>query len=778
MPFLALGKLQEFMSTKLSHLDNEDADATARLMSASQRLITEAARLFPLAAAQNERTIWLEAMIDEVPDYLYFKDRNSRFVVANRAILNDNRRDGLESLEGLSDFDIHPEPVARGFFDTEQTIVRTGRAMLDMEELVRDSSGNLKWLLTSKLPVRDGAGEVIGIVGVARDITERKRSESLHLGQAHLLKMIALGAPLVEIFSSLILLIEAHVPDVTGSVLMVSSDGKHIVHGAAPNLDPAYCKLIDGIPIGPSVGSCGTAMWRGEPVIVSDIESDPLWSDFKAVVAPYGFRACWSAPIRSYQGKVLGTFALYSRHTGEPTAECMKLVGMATHIAGIAIERKEAEDSIQFMAHHDTLTGLPNRSMLDERVASAIEAADDRGDTMTLAFLDLDNFKLVNDSLGHHAGDELLKIVATRMMGCVRGSDSIVRLGGDEFVILISGTMRKGETVEDRLRAVREAVAEPVVIEGRSFQVTCSMGVAAYPEHGRNATELLARADVAMYRAKEIGRDAIQVFTAELANRAHEKLERQEELRHALAHGELFLQYQPQMDLVTGRIFAVEALIRWRHPERGLVGPGDFIPLAEETGLIGPIGDWTLRAACRQNKAWQVSGLPPIVVSVNVSARQFQEKDWVERVAAALAESGLEARYLELELTESLIMEDVQQAVETMHRLEQLGVHLAIDDFGTGYSSLASLKRFPVGRLKIDRSFVMDLPGDGDDAAIAKAIISLAKTLQLRVIAEGVETREQIDFLREAGCDEIQGYYLSRPIDARALQALLCIPSL
>ncbi|WPE23451.1 EAL domain-containing protein [Shinella zoogloeoides] len=766
------------MSMKLSHLGNEDADETARLMSASQRLIDEAARLFPLAVAQNDRTLWLEAMIDEVPDYLYFKDRNSRFVVANRAIVSDNLREGIDSLEGLSDFDIHPEHVARGFFNTEQEIIRTGKAMLDMEELIRDSSGTLKWLLTSKLPVHNAGGDVIGIVGIARDITERKRSESLHLGQAHLLKMIALGAPLVEVFSSLILLIEAHVPDVTGSILMLAPDGRHIVNGAAPNLDPAFCQLIEGAEIGPATGSCGTAMWRGEPVIVSDIATDPLWANFKALVLPYGFRACWSSPIRSYQGKVLGSFALYSRTPGEPSAECTKLVGMATHIAGIAIERKEAEDSIQFMAHHDTLTGLPNRSMLDERVASAIEAADECGGTMTLAFLDLDNFKLVNDSLGHHAGDELLKIVATRMMNCVRASDSIVRLGGDEFVVLISGAMRRGETVEDRLHAVRNAVAEPVEIEGRAFQVTCSMGVAAYPEHGRNATELLARADAAMYRAKEIGRDAVQVFTAELANRAHEKLVQQEELRRALARSELFLQYQPQMDLATGRIFAVEALIRWRHPERGLVAPGDFIPLAEETGLIGPIGDWTLREACRQNKAWQDAGLPSIVVSVNVSARQFQEKDWVERVAAALSESGLEARYLELELTESMIMEDVQQAVGTMHRLEQLGVHLAIDDFGTGYSSLASLKRFPVGRLKIDRSFVQDLPDDGDDAAIARAVISLAHSLQLRVIAEGVETREQIDFLREAGCDEIQGFYLSRPVDPRALQALLCIPSL
>ncbi|MFC3075776.1 putative bifunctional diguanylate cyclase/phosphodiesterase [Shinella pollutisoli] len=766
------------MPTKPSHSGNDEVHSALQLAAAGRRLAEEAARLLPLAAAGNERALRLEAMINEVPDYLYFKDRDSRFVVANRAITEDNRREGLESLEGRTDFDMHPEAVARGFYETEQEIMRTGVPMIDMEEQIRDCRGNMKWMLTSKLPIRGEDGTVIGIVGIARDITERKRSESLHVGQARLLKMIALGEPLTEVFTALILMIEAHIPGVFGSILLLAADGRHIVNGAAPNLDPAYSRLIDGVEIGPCVGSCGTAMWRGEPVIVSDIQTDPLWEGIRECVVPYGYRACWSAPIRSYQGKVLGSFALYSCTPGEPSAECRKLVGMATHIAGIAIERKQAEDHIQFIAHHDVLTGLPNRAMLDERVASAIEAADDAGGTMTLAFLDLDNFKLVNDSLGHHAGDELLRIVAARMQRCLLAADSVVRLGGDEFVVLLADAGEGQPPVEARLKAVRDAVAAPVEIEGRSFQVTCSMGVAAYPAHGRNATELMARADAAMYRAKEIGRDAVQVFCAEMATRAHEKLERQEELRQALAREEFVLHYQPQMDLGTGRIFAAEALVRWLHPERGLLSPGEFIPLAEETGLIGPIGDWTLRAACRQNRAWQAAGLSPIVVSVNVSARQFQEKDWVERVAAALAESGLEACYLELELTESLIMQDVQQAVETMHRLERLGVHLAIDDFGTGYSSLSSLKRFPVGRLKIDRSFVMDLPGDPDDAAIARAIVSLAHTLQLRVIAEGVESREQLEFLREAGCDEIQGYYLSRPVEPRALEALLRIPSL
>ncbi|MDX3928775.1 MAG: EAL domain-containing protein [Shinella sp.] len=735
--------------------------------------MAEAARLFPVTFDLDNRTYWLEAMINEVPDYLYLKDRNSRFVIANRATRTDNARNGNDDLAGLSDFDLHPHHLARSFFEVEQEILRSGRPMLNMEEHIEDARGRPKWLLSSKLPIRNPDGDVVGLIGIGRDITERKRAENLHVGQAQLLKMVALGAPLAEIFSSLIRLIEAQIEGVTGSILLLSPDGKRICNVTAPNLDPAYCDAIDGVEIGPKTGSCGTAMWRGDAVLVSDIMADPLWEDYRPLVASYGFRACWSSPIRTYQGKVLGSFALYSRTPGLPSPECSKLVGMATHIAGIAIERKQAEDRIQFMAHHDTLTGLPNRGLLDQRIASAIEEADERNGTITLAFLDLDNFKLVNDSLGHNAGDELLRVVATRMLNCLRPTDTVIRLGGDEFVVLLTGAPRRGETMEARLQSLRETIAEPVQLGVRSLQVTCSMGIAVYPDHGRNGSELLANADAAMYRAKEIGRDAMQVFCAEMASSAHEKLVRQEELREAIARSEFILHYQPQLDLATGRIFAAEALIRWRHPERGTVPPGEFIPLAEETGLISPIGDWTLRAACRQNKAWQDAGLPPLVVSVNVSARQFQEKDWVERVALALAESGLEGRYLELELTESLIMQDVTQAIATMHRLEALGVHLAIDDFGTGYSSLASLKRFPVGRLKIDRSFVQDLPGNPDDAAIASAIISLARTLELKVIAEGVETKEQLEFLRRSGCDEIQGYYLSRPLDAAALEAML-----
>ncbi|MCD2180865.1 sensor domain-containing protein [Rhizobium sp. GN54] len=764
------------LSEHLSPPEGETIDPTSRLLAASERLMAEAARRFPIAGDPHSRAYWMEAMINQAPDYFFFKDRDSRFLLANHSVISDLYRE--TDLTGRTDFDLFPPELAQQFFEIEQEIMRSGEPMLDMEEKIPDGRGGLKCLLTSKLPMRNEQGEIVGIIGIARDITERMRQEQLHLGQAELLKMIAVGAPLKDVFTALIHLIEGQVADVAGSILLLDPAENCLRHVAAPNLDPDCFTRIDGIPIGPAVGSCGTAMWRGEPVFVADIAADPLWEGYRDLALPFGFRSCWSAPILSYQGQVLGSLGLYGRTPGLPSAACQKLLGMATHIAGIAIERKQAEDRIQFVAHHDVLTGLPNRSMLDERISSAIEAADDANGTIAVAFIDLDNFKLVNDSLGHHAGDELLKTVSRRMLDKLRPEDSLVRLGGDEFVVLLTGPRRRNEQLSVRLESIRRAVADPVLLEGHSVQVTCSMGVALYPGHGRNATELLANADLAMYRSKEIGRDALQFFTAEMASSAHEKLRYQEELRRAIARQEFVLHYQPQMDLKTGHIFAVEALIRWNHPERGLLMPGDFIPFAEEAGLIGQIGDWTLRAACRQNKAWQDAGLPPVVVSVNVSARQFQEPEWVERVASALKRSGLEARYLELELTESVIMADVQQAVALMHRLEELGVHLAIDDFGTGYSSLSALKRFPVDRLKIDRSFVQDLPDDPDDAAIARAIISLAHTLQLRVIAEGVETREQLEFLRGAGCDEIQGYYLSKPVRAEGIETLLRIPNI
>jgi diguanylate cyclase (GGDEF)-like protein len=674
---------------------------------------------------------------------------------------------------GLSDFDLHVSEIAQQFFDIEQNVIRTGRPMIDMEETIVDRAGVKKWFSTTKVPLRNDHNQVVGLVGIARDVTARRQADILRHGQAQILEMIATNTRLEDVLDRLVRLIESQLTGIFGSILLLDADGVHLHHGAAPSLPSAYTKAIDGVSIGPMVGSCGSAAYRREAVVVADIANDPLWADYRELAGAHGLRSCWSTPVLSHRGAVLGTFAMYSKEVREPGAAETRLVEVATRIAGIAIERKLAEDRIHFMANHDALTGLPNRTLLKDRLTQAMWHAQRYDCWVTVVFIDLDNFKFVNDSLGHNAGDELLKIVAHRMAHRVSASDTVVRLGGDEFVILLLDQPRSVDIITATLQKIRAAIAEPIHIAGHDLQVTCSIGLANYPNDGTDADMLLANADAAMYRAKEIGRDNFQFYTPELNVKVHEKFLLQEELRNAIARSEFALVYQPQVDLRTGRIFAVEALIRWLHPTLGVTSPGKFIPLAEETGLIVPIGDWVLHEACRQNKAWQDAGLPPMAVCVNVSARQFKEKDWVGHVAGALRETGLEARYLELELTESLIMQDVEQAIATMKELQILGVQLSIDDFGTGYSSLAALKRFPVARLKIDKSFIDDIPDDENDKAVAGAVILLGQKLNLRVIAEGVETEAQAAFLRENNCDEMQGYYFSGPLSAPDIEKLL-----
>jgi diguanylate cyclase (GGDEF)-like protein len=425
------------------------------------------------------------------------------------------------------------------------------------------------------------------------------------------------------------------------------------------------------------------------------------------------------------------------------------------------------------MANHDALTRLPNRTLLGDRLSQAVLRARRYDHWVTVLFVDLDNFKLVNDSLGHSAGDELLKTIAGRMVRCVRATDTVVRLGGDEFVIVLSDQPKSADAISRAVQKIQSAIAEPVRLEGHDLRVTSSIGIANYPDDGGDAETLMANSDAAMYRAKEVGRDNFQFYTPELNTKVQEKFLLQEELRNAVARSEFVLYYQPQVESRIGRIFAVEALIRWNHPKLGMIPPMKFVPLAEETGLIVSIGDWVLREACRQNKAWQNAGLPPMAVSVNVSARQFRERDLVSRVVRALNESGLEAKYLELELTESLIMQDVELAVATMKELKDLGLQLSIDDFGTGYSSLSALKTFPVARLKIDKSFIDGLLADGNDQAVAGAVVSLGRTLNMRVIAEGVETETQAAFLRNINCDEMQGYLFSKPLSARGIEGFV-----
>jgi diguanylate cyclase (GGDEF)-like protein len=448
-------------------------------------------------------------------------------------------------------------------------------------------------------------------------------------------------------------------------------------------------------------------------------------------------------PIRNSEGEVIG------------------LVGIGRDETA----RKEAEDRVHYLAHHDPLTGLPNRALFADRLGQAILHAKRRRRKATVVFLDLDRFKLVNDSLGHLVGDEVLKIAADRMTGCLRATDTVARLGGDEFVILLSDPPLAGKGIAQIIEKVRTSIAKPIEISAQRFRVTASIGIASYPTDGHDPETLMANADAAMYYAKEVGRDNYQFYTPALSVSATERLSLAEDMRRALANDEFVLHYQPQIDLQNDRIFAVEALVRWQHPILGLLQPGEFIPLAEETGLIVPIGRWVLETACAQAAQWQRDGMLPITVSVNVSARQFADRDLVAHVKVALEKSGLDPKYLDIELTESMIMQDLHRGILTMTELEALGTKLSIDDFGTGYSSLSALKSFPITRLKIDQSFIKGLSsGDDDDRAIAAAVISLGQKLNLRVIAEGVETEQQLAFLQQNGCDEVQGFHFSKPV--------------
>lgn len=457
-----------------------------------------------------------------------------------------------------------------------------------------------------------------------------------------------------------------------------------------------------------------------------------------------------AAPIRDQRGRVLGVVVAL----------------------GDITEARRLTEQMAHQATHDALTQLPNRYLFHDRLNQAIAHARRASQSFAILFVDLDHFKKVNDSLGHGAGDVLLQAAAARLLACKRQEDTIARLGGDEFVLVLEN-LHQEEGAATLARKILEALAPPFQIEGHECFITASIGISLFPKDGEDAETLLKNADIAMYRAKDSGRDIMQFYGRDMHVRALERLKLEQDLRHALERQELELHYQPQMDLRRGHIIGVEALLRWRHPQRGLIPPMDFVPLAEETGLIESIGEWVLRTACEQAVAWRREGLPPLRMAVNLSPRQFSRPGMVDMVGRILRETGLEPGYLDLEITETLLMKDVEGSIKILSALKAMGVRLSIDDFGTGYSSLNYLKRFPIDQLKIDKSFVSDLISNQDDNAIALAVIAMAHSMRLKVIAEGVENGAQLAFLQKNQCDEIQGYYLSRPAPPRQIKALL-----
>lgn len=612
-------------------------------------------------------------------------------------------------------------------FEAWPTVIamREGRDVRGVVMGLRHPDRSVRWILINASPLGGGGeGGLNAAVATFTDITERRRSE----------EQLQLAFEAIK-----------H----SGEGIMVTDAEQRIV-----SVNPAF-ERVTGYAAAEVLG-------KRPDMFASGRHDEAFYRDMHHSLQTSGY---WQGEIwnRRKNGEIYPEWLGISV-VREADGRTKNYVAIFSDIT----ERKAAQQHIEFLAHHDPLTGLPNRLLLRDRLDQAKALAARLRTRVAVLFMDLDRFKRINDSLGHPVGDALLKAVVVRLRNCVRDSDTISRQGGDEFVIIV-GDVRDSDAVARIAEKIHQRMAEPFVLDNHALTASFSIGIAIYPDDGDDFDNLTKKADTAMYHAKQAGRSTHRFFTAQMNEQAVEHLQLETRLRIALAQGEFVLHYQPQLDLHEGGIVGVEALIRWVNPEGGLVSPAKFIPIAEESGLIVPIGAWVLREACRQARAWQDEGLPPFVVAVNLSAMQFRRQDLVNTVIDALVLADLDAEWLELELTESILIQDAEATLDTVRRLKALGVKLSVDDFGTGYSSLAYLKRFAVDKLKIDQSFVRDLVVDPDDAAIVRAIVQMAHSLKLKTIAEGVETPEQADRLRVFHCDEIQGYWFARPLPAAEL---------
>jgi len=632
----------------------------------------------------------------------------------------------------------------------------------EISALISKRNGQRLWLHVSSTPVFDHQGKVENIVIVLTDITRTKLHEVL---QDKIIGALLKEASLESVLTLLCQEIEHIAPEVAVSILSVDPAG--ILHPlASPGLPTDYSRAIEGLSIGPAKGSCGTAAYRGEPVLVTDIHHDPLWAEYRALAQLSGFRACWSVPVRNGAGRVAATFALYFRECRGPDPLHAHLVTAGIHLCLLALEREEARQSIRRMAFYDALTGLPNRNfLLAQAERTLLEVAEEQAELAVL-FVDLDRFKQVNDALGHASGDELLQTMAQRLRSVLRESDIVGRLSGDEFVLVLP--RMNATQVTTFLERLMMILSVPATIDGTAVVVSASIGISMFPEDGRDMESLLHCADIAMYQAKRVERGSFSFFLEEMNKIAQERLMLETALRKALAGDGLHLVYQPQIDLRSGRLVGAEALARWVHPTMDHIAPSRFIPLAEECGLINALSQWVLREACEQLALWRREGLVIPSLSINLSPINFHNRNLAELIDRQLQMCDLQPSDLCVEVTEGVLLSSSAGTEQTIRDLHALGVRLAIDDFGTGYSSLGYLRRLPISELKLDKSFVDDLERDASCRALSESVIGIGKGLCLPVVAEGIEHAAQRDILMAQGYEVGQGFFFSIPLPCKA----------
>ena len=758
----------------------ENADLVKRLSAANQTADDAIGQLHSqledqkrIEQALQEATDRVEALIAASPLAIIEFDVNLEV---------DRWNPAAERMFGWTKYEVlgRPTPLVppelRAEAEAHRVRIFNGETFANVETVRRRKDGTVVNVSVSAAAIYNSEGEAAGMVAMFADISERKRSELRQDIQKSVTVLLAEASSVEEVIPRVIQTLCEGLGWVAGARRIVAKDDGLMRHTedwglAEPGIQLFLRQSAGRVDTtGENAGLLRRVWAGGKPVWLADIGQEPTFVRGAAAVAA-GLHCAFAFPIL-VSGEFYGVIELFGTEVRQRDDEVVKIATDISSQIGQFIARKEAESHLTFFANHDTLTGLPNRAMFNQRLTQALARAQRLTTMAAVLFVDLDRFKVINDTLGHDAGDQLLKQLAERLRECLREGDTIGRQGGDEFVVLIEDVADPTQ-VASVGQKILDTVARPYVISGQEFHVTASIGISIYPEDGHDQQTLLKNADIAMYRAKEQGKNNHQFYSAQLNLHSFERLAFETSLRRAVERGEFLLHYQPKVDMRSGLITGVEALIRWQHPELGLVQPGQFIAMAEETGLIAPIGEWVLRTACAEAQGWVVKGMPPVSVAVNLSARQFARDELATAIMRVLRETGLDPRRLELEITESTVMHNPERAVEVMQQLKRLGVRVAIDDFGTGYSSLSYLKRFPLSSVKIDRSFVLDLPGDKDDAAITQAVIAMAHSLRLRVVAEGVETAEQYRFLEEHQCDEMQGYYFSKPVDGLTIARLL-----